>query len=187
MPEPKQKDAPTDVDLMARTALGEEGAFAELVRKYQRPLVNFFRRMGARMDEAEDLVQETFLRVFAYRERYRPSGKFSNFLYVLARHAWADFARKGARAPKADMETLEKSAAPSAEKKSDARLDVQQALEALSEKLRVVVVLSVYQGLRQEEIARALEIPVGTVKSRMHLALKAMKELLDVGGGDKER
>ncbi len=165
---------------MARTAAGDEGAFADLVRRYQGPLVNFFRRMGARTDEGEDLAQETFLRVFAYRERYRPSGKFSNFLYVLARHAWADFARKGARGPKAVPGALESAAVSGGERRADARLDVQAALEALSEKLRVVLVLSVYQGLKQEEIARALDIPVGTVKSRTHLALRRMKELLDV-------
>lgn len=182
MPEPAAGKNISDAELMVRTGLGDRGAFAELVRRYQRPLLNFFRRVGARMDEAEDLVQETFLRVYAYRERYRPSGKFSSFLYVLARHAWADFARKGARGPKADMEALAGSAVPGGHSRTDARLDVQEALGSLSEKLRMVLVLSIYQGLKQEEIAEALGIPVGTVKSRMHLALKRMKELLDVGG-----
>ena len=174
---------PSDTDLMTRAGLGDRDAFAELVRRYQRRLVNFFLRMGARMDEAEDLVQETFLRAYGYRERYRASGKFSNFLFVLARHAWADFARKGVRGPRADAEALEKAVAPDGEGRADARIDVQRALDALSQKLRAVLVLSVYQGLKQDEIATALEIPVGTVKSRMHLALRRMKELLDVGSG----
>jgi RNA polymerase sigma-70 factor (ECF subfamily) len=177
---------------MVRTGRGDRDAFAELVRRYQSPLLNFFPRMGARTDEAEDLVQETFLRVFRYRERYRPSGKFTNFLYVLARHAWADMARKGAREPKTNSETLEALPAPRATDGpdsrpqvahpggADSRLDVQQALDALSEKLRVVLVLRVYQGLKQDEIAETLGIPVGTVKSRMHLAFRRMKELLDV-------
>ncbi len=183
-----QRDGPTDTDLMARAGRGDRDSFAELVRRYQRRLVNYFLRMGARMDEAEDLVQETFLRAYGYRERYRASGKFSNFLFVLARHAWADLARKGIRTPRADEEALSKAVAPGGEGRADARIDmridmridVQQALDALSEKHRVVLVLSVYQGLKQDEIAEALEIPVGTVKSRMHFALRRMKELLDV-------
>ena len=90
---------PTDIELMTRTARGDRDAFAVLIRRYQHSLVNFFRRMGARKDETADLVQETFLRVFAHSRRYRPTGKFSNFIYVVARHAWADMARKAARGP----------------------------------------------------------------------------------------
>ena len=164
---------------MLRAKRGERDAFVALIHRHQESLVNFFRRMGARIDEAEDLVQETFMRLFAYRERYEPTGKFSNLLYVMGRHAWADMARKQARQPAANSDALD--ALPGSEPAhTGEHVDVQAALEALSDKLRPVVVLSVYQGLRHEEIAEVLDIPQGTVKSRMHLALKQMKEMLGV-------
>ena len=170
-----------DHELMARIARGCQDAFAVLVRRYQQSLLNFFRRMGARMDEAEDMAQETFLRVFDYRERYEPSGKFTNFLFVLARHAWADAGRRAKRRPERPSETLDEN--PSAERhvaRSDARMDVAEALAGLSEKLRAVVVLSVLQGREYREIAEILGIPVGTVKSRMHLAMRGLREAFDV-------
>ena len=172
---------PSDVELMARTSAGDADAFAALIRRHQHALVNFFRRMGALHDEAEDLVQDTFLRVYAYRKRYRPVGKFTNFLYVLGRHAWADLMRKASRTPRADDSALGRASVASQTPGADARMDVQAALAQLSEKLRMVVVLNVYQGLKYREIAEVLEIPLGTVKSRMHLALRQLRELFDVG------
>ena len=173
----------TDIELMARIGRDDRDAFAVLIRRYQASLVNFFRRMGALHSEAEDLVQDTFLRLYSYRRRYRPTGKFTSFLYVLARHAWVDLLRKAARRPGSGTVPPLKSAVASHEPGVDARMDVQTALEAISEKLRAVVVLNVYQGLKYREIAEVLEIPLGTVKSRMHLALKQLKELLDVREG----
>ncbi len=174
-------DALDDHRLMALLRGRSPDAFAALVRRHQQSLLNFFRRMGARMDEAEDMAQETFLRVFNYRERYEPSGKFTNFLFVLARHAWADAGRRAKRRPERPSETLDEN--PSADRhvaRSDARMDVAQALDTLSEKLRDVVVLSIYQGREYREIAEILGIPVGTVKSRMHLAMRALREAFDV-------
>ncbi|HUW59279.1 MAG TPA: RNA polymerase sigma factor [Planctomycetota bacterium] len=171
----------TDIELMGRIGRDDRDAFTVLIRRHQHSLVNFFRRMGALHDEAEDLVQDTFLRVYSYRKRYRPTGKFTNFLYVLARHAWANLGRKALRTPRADETAVARTALASRTPLADARMDVQTALEALSEKLRAVVVLNVYQGLKYREIAEVLEIPLGTVKSRMHLALRQLKELLDVG------
>lgn len=169
----------TDIELMQRARRGDRAAFAGIIRRYQAPLLNFFRRMGVSYDEGEDLVQETFLRVFSYRKRWRPTGKFTSFLYVLARHAWVDMVRKSSRTPQPDDLAAHDAVgvdAPSA----DARMDVQQALTTLSEKLRSVVVLNVYQGLKYQEIAEVLDIPLGTVKSRMHLAIRQLREQLDV-------
>lgn len=172
-------DGVSDEDLMVHTKQGRRDAFVALVHRYQQPLVNFFRRMGARIDEAEDLVQETFMRLFAYRERYEPTSRFKNLLYVMGRHVWADMARKQARQPAVHPDALNTLTDPAPAHNGE-HLDIQAALESLSEKLRAVVVLSVYQGLRQEAIAEILGIPTGTVKSRMHLALRQMKEMLSV-------
>jgi len=176
-----------DAALMVMAGEGSRDAFAELVRRHQQSLLNFFRHMGAYTDEAEDLVQETFVRLFAYRSRYEPMAKFTALLYTLARHVWADRLRKSMRTPEVSVETADERAlaaddhAPGVER----RLDIREALSRLSGKLRAVVVLNVYQGLRFQEVADVLDIPLGTVKSRMFLALRELKELLDGGPEQK--
>ena len=172
-------------ELMTLVREGNREAFVVLVRRHQKSLLNFFRRMGARSHEMEDMAQETFLRVFGYRDRYEPKGKFTNFLFVLARHVWADAGRRAQRRPEVLSETLDEGPDPDArgDARAEARVDAEVALARLSEKLRSVVVLSVYQGLEYSRIAEILEIPVGTVKSRMHLAMRQMRETLDVKAG----
>jgi RNA polymerase sigma-70 factor (ECF subfamily) len=169
-------------ELMTLVREGNRDAFVVIVRRHQKSLLNFFRRMGARMHEVEDMAQDTFLRVFNYRNRYEPTGKFTNFLFVLARHVWADAGRRAQRRPESLSETLDENPARDdrGAARADARADVDAALAQLSEKLRSVVVLSVYQGFEYRRIAEILTIPVGTVKSRMHLAMRQMREALDV-------
>lgn len=171
---------PVDEVLMQQTAAGELSAFTTLVRRHQDPLLNFFRRLGVYTD-AEDLVQETFVRLFNYRDRYRPTAKLTTFLYTIARHAWLDGLRKAKR-QEAFVEKLAADSPASSDggmPQALLRMDAEQALEQLPEKLRSVVVLSLYQGLRYEEIAAVLDIPVGTVKSRMFNALSQLKEIFE--------
>ncbi len=158
---------------------GSEGAFTALVHRHQKSLVNFFVRMGASSD-CEDLVQETFVRLFRYRRQYKPAARFTTFLYHLARNVWADRGRKIIRIERLATEfqnhvELNGHAAP--ERPGEA-VDIEAALDRLSPKLREVIVLNVYQGLRYQEVADVLEIPLGTVKSRINLALAALKEIL---------
>jgi RNA polymerase sigma-70 factor (ECF subfamily) len=173
---------PDDFELMRRIRAGDGDAFAALVRRHQQPLLNFFARMGADRD-AEDMVQETFIRVFGYRERYRPTAKFTTFLYTVARHVWVDAVRRDSRRQRFE-EALEAESAAVHDGglgTAQAHMDVQAALARLPERLRSVVILSVHQGLRYREIADVLGIPPGTVKSRMFLALRRLKEMLDEG------
>lgn len=169
-----------DVQLMLETAGGSETAFAELIRRHQNGLLNFFTRMGV-YNDAEDLVQETFVRVWKVRGRYRPTAKFSTFLYVLARNVWADRGRKAKRIErlagslKTDADIGGGNAAPL----PAGSLDVQEALGRLSPKLREAIVLNIYQGLRYQEIADVLDIPLGTVKSRINTALQELREIFD--------
>jgi RNA polymerase sigma-70 factor (ECF subfamily) len=170
-----------DAVLMAASRTGDMDAFSELVRRHQRGLVNFFMRMGA-SSHAEDLAQETFVRLFNYRDRYQPSAKFTTFLYTLARHAWCDLLRQWQRRDKG-LELLRNNAAVRDDERReplDGRVEaVRAAVERLPEKLRLVVVLGVYEGFDYETIARVAGIPVGTVKSRMFLATQRLKEWLN--------
>lgn len=178
-----------DIQLMALVKKGDTGAFRQIIQHHQISLLNFFRRLGADIDRAEDCVQETLIKLFNYRYKYRPvnladgkAGKFTTFLYTLARHTWVDELRRqkrsGISALLSDRDTTVKAEAIRKNNYADDRLDIQMALGKLSEKLRMTVVLSIYQGLNYEEIGRVLKIPTGTVKSRMFLAFQQLKEVL---------
>jgi RNA polymerase sigma-70 factor (ECF subfamily) len=169
-----------DTALMSAARAGDMQAFSDLVQKHQRGLVNFFTRLGA-SSYAEDLAQETFIRLFKYRDRYTPSAKFTTFLYTLGRHAWCDTLRKWQRRDKG-MLLLKADAATREEERNDPRErraeEVRAAVERLPEKLRLVVVLGVYEGFDYETVGRIAGIPVGTVKSRMFLAMQRLRESL---------
>lgn len=164
---------------MLEVATGSEPAFATLVHRHQNPLLNFFVRMGASSD-GEDLVQETFVRLFRYRQQYKPAARFATFLYHLARHVWADRGRKIIRLERlaAEYQNEVQLEAPTGAGRNGEGADVEAALNRLSPKLREVVVLNIYQGLRYHEVAVVLEIPLGTVKSRLNLAFAALREIL---------
>jgi RNA polymerase sigma-70 factor, ECF subfamily len=168
-----------DAELMVEAAAGSDVAFTVLVRRHQNLLLNFFVRMGA-SSNGEDLVQETFIRLYSYRDRYRPTARFTALLYHLARNVWADSGRKAARFDKLTFRLRAESAIPMETNFTNLgeRPDVDAALQKLSPKLREVIVLNIYQRLRYQEVADALGIPLGTVKSRINLALAALKKIL---------
>ncbi len=158
----------------------DRAAFEAIVVRHQKKILNFFCRAGVHYD-AEDLVQKTFLRLYRSRVRYRRSAKLTTFLFMMARQVWIDELRRRSR-----YERLKSEAALNADDHaegpvaaSDARIDVAAALAALSEEMRLVVELGVYQGLAYAEIAQIMEIPVGTVKSRMFNALRRLRSILE--------
>ena len=166
----------SDHELMALIAAGSSVAFSALMRRHQNAVLNYFVRMGVSM-EAEDLVQETFLRVFKYRRRYRPDSKFTTFLYVLARNVRYDHGRRTMRREKLRDGLEQEAAAGGASQDAEpgAAMDVQQAMAGLSPKLREAIVLNVFRGLPYQEVAEILGVPLGTVKSRINLALHELR------------
>lgn len=170
----------SDAQLMAQIRRGRKDAFVTLVRRHQGALLNFFRNLGV-YNDAEDLAQDTFLRLFRYRKRYRPKAKFTTFLYMIARQVRIDMLRKLKRREDLAGELREKAVADEVERRErrEPETDTDALLESLPEAMREVVVLNIYHGLRYKEIADVLGIPVGTVKSRMFHALRNMKERLD--------
>ena len=165
-----------DAQCMERAATGDDGAFEQLVKRHQKNLLNYFARMGA-YAECEDLVQNTFVRLYQFRHRYQATAKFTTFLYTLAYRVWVDLGRKNQRREKLSehLRVVAESIDTSADEPCP-HIDVEAALDRLSRKLRDVVVLHFYQGLPYQEIADVLEIPLGTVKSRMNLAIQALRE-----------
>lgn len=172
-----------DAALMLRVRADDRDAFAALVKRHQKMLLNFFARSGVQYD-CEDLVQQTFLRLYRYRDRYTPTAKVTTFLFLLARQVWIDELRRRKRhqrlvaglAAEPHPEQVEPVAADAG---AAGGLDLEQALATLPEGLRQVVELGVYQDLPYAAIAEILSIPVGTVKSRMFNALAKLREFLE--------
>ncbi|MCK5878975.1 MAG: RNA polymerase sigma factor [Holophagae bacterium] len=169
-----------DFALMALVRKDDENAFRQIVDRHQRPLLNFFARMGA-STAGDDLAQETFIRLWKYRIQYKPTAKFTTFLYTLARHVRLDYVRR-----QICFRTFTDRYREEMPSSSDGgmgrlhrQLDIQLALDQLSPKLREVLVLAVHQGLNYGEISHILSIPLGTVKSRVFNALSVLKEKFD--------
>jgi RNA polymerase sigma-70 factor (ECF subfamily) len=174
--------APTDEELMLRTGRGDRAAFAELVQRHHAGLLALFRRRGLDRHGAEDCVQDTFLRLLRAADSYRPRAPFGAFLVRLARNALVDWRRRrgaadAALAAGAGESPADEPAARAGLPPGD-RLDLAHAVAGLSAKLRAVVELSVRHGYSHVEIARLLGVPHGTVKTRMHWAVRKLREAL---------
>lgn len=181
----------TDIDdaTLMTMAKHDDAAFAELVKRYQKILLNFFIRSGVQYD-GEDLVQQTFLRLYRYRDRYKPRARFTTFMFMIARQVWIDEIRRRNRQQELQQKLVEDPLFAESKTSSGAspkgnKLDLAEALVNLPEKLRQVVELGMYQDLPYDEVATILKIPVGTVKSRMFNALKKLREFMTNNGGDQ--
>ncbi|MBR2938615.1 MAG: RNA polymerase sigma factor [Kiritimatiellae bacterium] len=151
-------------------------------RKLEQNLLNFFWRQGVSYGEGEDLVQETYIRLWEYRDRYRPTAKLSTFLFMIARQVWIDALRRRTRRESRE-ESWGRERPEAMEPPSPGVMeDMRWAVSRLSEPLREVIELGVFQDLPYAEVAEILSIPVGTVKSRMSNALKKLKEIFDDEG-----
>ncbi|MBI2433605.1 MAG: sigma-70 family RNA polymerase sigma factor [Candidatus Hydrogenedentes bacterium] len=178
----------SDIALMARVRQGDMASFEELHGRYQRKLLNFFFGLSHNPSTANDLCQETFLRLWKIRQRYRATGSFPGYLFAVARMVWLERCRAQARLQRLglreplDVETLqcartEVTPCDCAERAELAR-SLQQALDQLPEEQRIVFVLRAVRGLSLEDIAETLDCPVNTVRSRKLLAVKKLRHLL---------
>ena len=148
-------------------------------RKFEKNLLNFFWRQGVSYSEGEDMVQETYLRLWKYRGEYEPGAKLSTFLFILARQVRISALRSQTRREEREKRWGREQPQTQPAGAACARDDVRWALSRLSAPLRDVVELGVFQDLPYAEVAAILGIPVGTVKSRMSNALKKLKEVFD--------
>lgn len=191
--------SPTDLELMERFGTGDDEAFRLLVRRHEKGLLNFFYRRCFDRALAEDCVQDVFLRLVRHRGRWKPTAKFTTYLYRIAENLWIDRYRSRKAAP--DMTSL---AAPVSDegrelgdvitgrergpdsKASDHEVaaQIRSALERLTDAQRAVFVLAETRGLKYADIGEILGIPVGTVKSRMHAAITKLRSVLKEDSGD---
>ena len=175
------KSESSDADLMQQLADGQLEALDELISRHQATLMNFLRHMGVQWDVAEDCAQEIWIKLYDYRHRYKPEAKLTTFLYIMARQKVLDYFRSRQRKKNwldkiifwqlAEQERAERPTNP-----GDLEIEVEAQLQKLSEEHREVLVLRVIQDLSYQEISEIVNIPLGTVKSRLHHALKQLRD-----------
>ena len=183
----------TDEKRMLRVGRGDKGAFDEIVRRYASKMVNLAYRITGDRELAEDIGQETFFRAYRSAARYREISKFSTWLHTIA----INLCRNELRRRKFRMYSLEGMA--ERDEDSKIRIDVadekgkpdreverkelgrliKDAVATLPEKFKTPLVLRDMQGLTYEEIGQILDLPEGTVKSRINRARLRVKELLE--------
>ncbi len=177
-----------DVALMLRVREGNESAFEALHQRYQPRLLNFFFGMSRNAHTANDLCQETFLRVWRLRKRYRATGSFPGYLFAIARLIWLERQREERKeryfiTPQPSDPGIDVAASVDRHPdvlatRSEMEERIYGALDELPSEQRMVFVLRTVQGLSLDDIAAALDCPVNTVRSRKILAIKKMRHML---------
>ena len=178
-----------DSELVARWQAGDATAFERLVRNHERNIFRLLYRMLGSREEAEDAAQEAFLSLHRHGQRFRRESRFSTFLYRVASNAALNRRRSLGRSRVRESELALRHAsgqhvqsAPrdpeDAAHGVEVQLKVQQALRALPDDLRLAVVLYDIEGQSYRDIAEILDIPEGTVKSRIHRARLGLRERL---------
>lgn len=182
-----------DVRLMLRVRGDEPGAFAELVDRFQHRLLGILAHLVGRADEAEDLAQEVFLRVYRARAEYHPQAKFSTWLFTIANNVALNALRRRQRKPAVQLPPTESGGHARPEEKlvahrsptPEARLHheelaqkIQDALAQLNDRQRLAVVLNKFEDLSYEEIAEIMGITSKAVKSLLSRARSQLRELL---------
>ena len=183
-----------DHQLLAATLTGDEAAFRELVRRYQNQITNYVYRMLNDYDRAVDLAQETFVRVYTSAERYQATYSFSTYIYRIAHNLAISelrqrkrrrlipfptfFSDKDSEEIEVEIEDKRQVMADDSMIADERRLAVQKAIASLPEKYRAALVLCDIEEKSYEEISEVLDLPVGTVKSRINRARNLLKEKL---------
>jgi RNA polymerase sigma-70 factor (ECF subfamily) len=187
---------PNDWDLVARARSGDTRAFEELVRRYQTPVIHFCQRMLGSTQEAEDIAQDSFVRIYRHLDRLRPDAKFSTVLFGIARNLTLNYIRDMGRRGRGvtdsltrDDETERSLEAPQRGPDEVARVNeiqdvIEQGLALLSEEHREVLVLREVQGLDYDTIGDIIGCRKGTVKSRLARAREQLRMRLQELGGD---
>jgi RNA polymerase sigma-70 factor, ECF subfamily len=170
---------PSDDELVRRFVGGEHGAFEVLVSRHERRVYNLAYRMLGRRDDALDATQEAFLACYRKLGGFRRQAAFTTWLHRVALNICYDALRKRAREePHRDDPEVEPAPVDDPADASATAVDVRRALLEVPEDFRAALVLHDVQGFRYEEIAEAIGVPVGTVKSRLHRGRVALARAL---------
>jgi RNA polymerase sigma-70 factor (ECF subfamily) len=170
-----------DHDLLRRVQQGDTVAFSNLVERYRDRLMNVIGRMPISREEAEDIVQETFVRVFQHRDSFDFKHCFSTWLYTIALNLARNELRKKKRYKFVDifdLQNKEVEVAIDAKIPSNLGPAIESAVASLPEKYKTAFLLRDIEEVSYEEIARILSVPLGTVKSRVNRARSILRDKL---------
>jgi RNA polymerase sigma-70 factor (ECF subfamily) len=175
---------------------GSATAFEELVVRYQARLVRVLEHLVGRREMAEDLAQEVFLRVYRSRQQYLPNAKFATWLFTIANNAASNALRDRSRRPEVTLAGSESgplgarpmdrlvqatsSAMPTRQvDKAEIRDVVRMAMESLSERQRLAVLLNKFEGMSYADIAKAMELSPQAIKSLLSRARENLRQILE--------
>ncbi len=178
----------SDAELLEMYCNGTESAFREIVNRYKDPLYSFLRRFLNQRDLVEDVFQETFLQLYASREKFDTSRPLKPWLFTIAANKAKDTLRKMQRTSNVKLGTIADSGdvsiddiinilqsyevTPDLEVSQDERAAmVRQIIEDMPENLRSILILAYFEQFSYKQMADILSIPIGTVKSRLHTAV----------------
>jgi RNA polymerase sigma-70 factor (ECF subfamily) len=196
MPSGKDLRQLSDQEIVALARDGREAAYRELIHRYERPVFSLIYRMVRDRALAEDLAQDTFVKVLNALESYRPEYKFSSWIFKIANNVAIDQLRRR------ELDTLSLDGAPDARTADEieatalqavdrtetplAELEsrelgslIEQAIARLRPEYRACILLRHVEGRPYEEIAEALDLPLGTVKTYIHRARHELREYLE--------
>ncbi|HEY0037525.1 MAG TPA: sigma-70 family RNA polymerase sigma factor [Longimicrobium sp.] len=185
----------SDHELVTRAQLGSETAYRELLDRYQRPVFSIIFRMIRDREQAEDLAQETFVRVFNHIGRYDPRYKFSSWIFKIATNLTIDWIRRkelktvsidGSRNAVTSDEMEASAITIVSEDENPEELleakelgeEIEQAIGKLRPEYRAAILLRHVEGREYQEIAEIMALPLGTVKTYIHRGRKELQESL---------
>ncbi len=186
----------SDQDVVEHALEGRESAYRELISRYERPVFSVIYRMVRDREKAEDLAQDTFIKVFNALDKYDPSYKFSSWIFKIAHNTTVDLLRKK------EPETLSLDGSPHARTQEQAEAssltavshdetpedytaskelgsEIEMALAELRPKYREALVLWHLEGRPYDEIAEIMDLPLGTVKTYIHRGRNELREKLE--------
>ena len=185
----------SDHDLVVRAQKGSEKAYRELLERYQRPVFSLIYRMVRDREQAEDLSQETFVRVFNHIDRYDPAYKFSSWIFKIATNLTIDWMRKkevptvsidGSRYATTSDEIEASTITVESKDETPEELliarelgnEIEQAITRLRPEYKTAILLRHVEDRPYEEIAQIMSLPLGTVKTYIHRGRKELQEML---------
>lgn len=171
---------------MAAVCAGDLDKLGNLFERHQKRLYNYFLRQTKDTQTSEDMVQDAFMKILKYRHTYRGEGKFTTWMFSIAHNAMVDFYRRTKRrshtVSESDMpegyEPISEALNPEEEVvRSNQHELLLEALDRLSDEKREALVLSRFHNMKYDEIARVMGCKTGTVKARIHFAIKDLTEI----------
>ena len=178
-----------DVDLMLRVGTGDEEAFELLIERHQKSVIGTVAKMLGNSSDAEDIAQQVFIRLWKCAPRYKPTAKFTTFMFTIARNLVFNESRRRSRKREYSMDEREEDfhlQTPDTQNASpdqgmlqaELQQSVDRAIAALPEKQRLAVILRRYEGMPYDEIGRVLDLSIPAVKSQLFRARNTLRDSL---------